>query len=136
MNANIEKTVKYPTCLDFQQMQPKERIIHSETLGNPWEIIGAYIFSLYSKHYLCIIDYHSRFILIKGREGLSADSLILAYKVISSEYGLPKKIISDADGNFVSEKFKELYRNLNIKQADQPHTTTKVMDMWKHVSDF
>ena len=36
-----------------------------------------------------------------------ADSLILACKVIFSEFGLPKKIMSDAGGNFISDKFKE-----------------------------
>ena len=38
-------------------------------------------------------------------EGLSADNLILACKLFFSEYGLPKKIMSDASGNFISEKF-------------------------------
>ena len=34
-----------------------------------------------------------------------------------SEYGLPKKIISDAGGNFISDKFKRFCKNLNIEQG-------------------
>ena len=34
-----------------------------------------------------------------------------------SEYGLPKKIMSDAGGNFISDKFKRLCHSMNIKQA-------------------
>ena len=44
---------------------------------------------------------------------LSVESLTLAGKVIFAEYRLPKKIMSDIGGNFVSEKFKEFSRNLN-----------------------
>ena len=46
---------------------------------------------------------------------LSADSLIL--NTIFSEYGFPKKIMSHAGGNFISDKFKTFHRNLNIDQA-------------------
>ena len=77
-------------------------------LGKPWKIIGASMFSLYDKHYIYMIDYHSKFIVIKKTESLLAYSLILTCKVFFfSEYGLPKKIISAAGGNFVPEKFKE-----------------------------
>ena len=39
----------------------------------------------------------------KKTESHSTDSLILTCKSIFSEYGLPKKIMSDAAGNFVSK---------------------------------
>ena len=61
MNADCENAVKNClTCLDFQQMQPKEMINHHQMPGNPWDIIGGYMFSQYNKHYLCIVDYHSK----------------------------------------------------------------------------
>ena len=50
-------------------------------------------------------------------DGLSADSLILACKILLEEYGLPNKIMAIAGGNFVSEKFKEFCGNLNIEHA-------------------
>ena len=34
-----------------------------------------------------------------------------------SEFGLPKKIMSDAGGNFVSDKFRQLCKIMNIEQA-------------------
>ena len=48
-------------------------------------------------------------------EDFSADSLILACKIISSEYSLPKKIMSGAGGNLVSDTFKQFYKNLNTE---------------------
>ena len=50
-------------------------------------------------------------------ESLSADNMILACKVIFSEYGIPKKIMSNTGGKFVSEKFKEFCTKLNIEHA-------------------
>ena len=66
MNSNIERTNNCSTCLDFQQMQPKERIIYCKKPGKPWKIIGTYMLSLYKKHYLCIADHQSKFPVIKG----------------------------------------------------------------------
>ena len=63
---------------------------------------------LYIANYPCILDYQSKFPVIKNIEGLSTDDLRLACQYFSSEFGLSNKIISDADGNFISERFKKL----------------------------
>ena len=48
---------------------------------------------------------------------MCAESLILACKVIFLEYGLPKRIMSDAGGNFISEKFRQFCKFMNIEQV-------------------
>ena len=75
------------------------------------------MFTLDNRNYLYIVDYHSMFPVIRKMEELSADSQILACKIIFSEYGFPKKIMSDACSNFISDKFKRFYQNLNIEQV-------------------
>ena len=95
-------------------MYSKDRIIQHEIPREQRKISGADVFFLYNKHYLCIIDYNSKVQASKKKESLLADSLILEYKIFLSEYGLPNKTMSDACGNFVSEKFKEFCRSLNI----------------------
>ena len=61
-------------------------MIHHETPARPWEVIGTDTFTLNNKHYLCIVDYHSKFPIIKKTEDFSAESLILMCKVIFAEY--------------------------------------------------
>ena len=61
------------------------------------------MFILNNKNLLCIVDYHSLFLIVTKAEDMSADSLILACKAIFSEFGLSKKIMSDASGNFLSD---------------------------------
>ena len=70
-----------------------------------WEVIGADIFHFNNKNYLCMVDYESKFPIIKRLEGLSAKNLTNAVKIIFAEYGIPQKIMSDAGTNFVLDRF-------------------------------
>ena len=118
INDDIEKHIKnYCTCLDFQQTQPKEKIIHHIIPAKPWEIVGADTLTIHNRNYLCTVDYHNRFPVIKKIDDLSADSLLLTCKIIFSEYSLPWKIMSDSGGNFISDKFKTFCRSLIREQA-------------------
>ena len=54
-----------------------------------------------------MVEYHRKFPVIKKMTDLSADSPILTWKIIFSEYTLPKKMMADADGNFISDKLKD-----------------------------
>ena len=90
INANIEVYIKVcATHLEFQQTQPKEKIIHYNIPLRPWEVIGEDVFHFKNKHYLCIVDYNSKFPVIKRQEGLSADNLIHMVKTIFTKYGIP-----------------------------------------------
>ena len=75
----------------FQQTQPKDKMIHHDIPVRPWDITGKDMFTLNNKYYLCVVDYHSKFPIIKKAEDLSADSLILTCKIIFADYGIPKK---------------------------------------------
>ena len=91
--------------------------MHYDILIRLWDIINADMFTLKNKQYLCIVDYHSKFLIVKKTEDLSADNLILTFKIIFAEYGMPTKIMSDLDSNFISDKFKTFCKSLNIDQA-------------------
>ena len=98
-------------------MQPQERIIHHDIPLQPWEVVEADMFYCNNKNYLCIIDYNSKFPIVKRLEGLSVKNLINAVKIIFAEYGIPHKIMSDAGTNFVSDRFQKFCRIINIEQA-------------------
>ena len=61
--------------------------------------MGDEIFTINNKHYLYIVDYHSKFPVIKQIEGFSKDNLIEMCKFVFSEYGLPSEIVSDVGTN-------------------------------------
>ena len=97
--------------------QPKEKIIHHDIPLHPWEVIGTDIFHFNNKNYLCIIDYNSKFLVVKELEGLSVESLINTTKIIFTKYGIPQKIMSDASTNFVSDRFHQFCKSINVEQA-------------------
>ena len=66
----------------------------------PWELVGADIIFVKTKTKLCIVDYYSKFPIVKKANHLACDDLVKAAKVILTEFGLPKKIISDVGMNF------------------------------------
>ena len=116
INVDIEKYIKScATCLEFQQMQPKEKIIHHDIPLRLWEVLGTDVFQFNNKNHLCIVDYHSKFPVVKRLEGLSAESLITTVKVIFAEYGIPHKLMSNADTNFVSDKFWKFCNSISIE---------------------
>ena len=79
------KSHKYcSTCLHLQQTKPRQKIIHHDIPGKPWEVIEADMLTLNNSYYLCIVDYHSKFPIVKRAEDMSAESLILACKAIFS----------------------------------------------------
>ena len=118
INADIKKYItQWATCLQFQQTQPQERIIHHEITLWPWEVVGADMFHYNNKNYLCLVDYNSKFPVIKRLEGPSAENLINAVKIIFMEYGIPHKLMSDAGTNFVSDRFWKFCKAINIEQA-------------------
>ena len=66
---------------------------------------------------MCAVDYNSKFPVIKTLEGLSAENLINTVKIIFAEYGIPKKIMSDAGTNFISDRFQQFCKMINVEQA-------------------
>ena len=50
-------------------------------------------------------------------DGFSADDLVRATKIVFTEFGLPKKTVSDAGMHFVSDCFKQFCRKVSIDQT-------------------
>ena len=56
--------------MSYISANTKDKIIHHDILIRPWDVIGADMFTLDNKQYLCIVDYHSKFPIIKKTEDL------------------------------------------------------------------
>ena len=66
-------------------------MIPYETPCKPWEVAGADIFSMNINMILCIVDYYRKLPIVKEVDGLSAEDLIRAAKIVFTKFGLPKK---------------------------------------------
>ena len=62
MSADIENMVaKCSICLKYRNQNQKEPLMPHETPDRPWQKFGTDIFELYSKSYLIIVDYYSKY---------------------------------------------------------------------------
>ena len=95
--------------MEYQQTQPHEKIIPFGMPDKLWEVVCADISTFNNNALLCIEDLFCC--------DLSADNLIRIVKIVFAEFGLPKKILTDAGTNFILEHFTQFCRQLNIQQA-------------------
>ena len=58
-------------------------------------------------HFLCVVDYHTKFPIVKEVGKLFTDILITCHIFIFVKDGFPKKIMSDVGTYFISDKFKD-----------------------------
>ena len=117
MNNYIQNHIKIALHVLILSKHSQRKNNHHEIPDKPWEVVGVDMFTQHSKYCLCIGVYHSKFLVIKQLEDLITDNLIQACKFIFSEYGLPKKIMSDPGSKFIREKFKGFCHSMNIEQA-------------------
>ena len=54
---------------------------------------------------------------MKKADSLSVDGLVKVAKIVFTEFGLSKKIISHDGINFTSDAFRQFCRKMNIEQA-------------------
>ena len=117
MNVDIECTVKQCTaCLEYQWMHSQEKLALWNTMQT-MEVVAVDVFLMNGKNLLCIVDYQSKFQIVKKVNSLSAEDLVQTAKLIFAEYGLPKKIILDTGTNFMAETYKNFSRRMNIQQT-------------------
>ena len=117
-NTDIENTVKQcATCKEYQQTQSHEHTIPYEMSCKPWVVTSANAFSIKNSMLLCIVHYYSKFHVGKKTDHLSVDNLIREATIVFTKFGLPKKTVSDTVMNFISDKFTQFCRQLNIEQA-------------------
>ena len=64
-----------------------------------WEVIGTDIFMVTKGNLLCIVYDFSKFLVVKQAVNILAEELIRKTKVVFTEFGLPKKIVSDEGTN-------------------------------------
>ena len=70
MNTDAENTLKqFATCLEYQHTQLKEKAITHEFPTKQWRIVWADIFSINKETFLCIVDYYSKFPVMKRTDG-------------------------------------------------------------------
>ena len=93
-------------CNRHQQAQPKLPAMQPDLPTRPWEKLGSDIFQFNGANYLIIVDYYSRFPVIRALSNTSASTISSHFTSVFAEYGLPSHLTVDFGSQYVSELFK------------------------------
>ena len=89
-------------CNKFQPEQPKLPLMQPDLPIRPWEKLGIDIFEFKGLTYLMIVDYYSRFLVIRLLSDMSAETICNHFTSILAEYGLSSIIIADFGTQYIS----------------------------------
>ena len=128
IDKEIENMVKSCTaCSELPPTRPANSLIPHPIPTTTWYTLGADIFFLHKKIYLCVVDYHSKFLIVKELLDNSTHSLKEAFKDMILERGIFRELVSDAGMNFTSDEFQKFRKMQDIK--------SKMISSYQHGSN-
>ena len=94
------------TCNTHRNSQQKEPLQPHPVPEGPWQKIGLDLFQFEGKQHLMVVDYFSRFILVRQLNSITAKNVISELTKIFHEHGIPRAVMSDSGTQFTSQEFK------------------------------
>ena len=103
-------------CQEHQRKQTRETLQPHEVPEFPWQILGADLFYLDGTNYILIMDYYSKFPIVRELpNNTTSATIVRLMKQIFSEHGVPQSIVSDNGPQFQSAIFKEFTQEWMIQ---------------------
>ena len=76
----------------------------------PWQIVITDLFQFGRSHYMLVVDYYSKYPLVRKLKDFSSQEIINLSKQIFGEQGIPGRLISDNGPHYSSTLFKQFSR--------------------------
>ena len=120
INQQLEQLIiNCQLCLKY--LRSKDKNTPDMALGHkipsvPWIKVATDIFHFKLKSYLLVVDYTSRFPIVRELKSMSAQHITEHFKLIFSEYSWPDTLVSDNRPCYVAETFTNL-----IRVHSEPH---------------
>ena len=88
----------------------------------PWSKVATDIFIFESKSYLLVVDYTSRFPIVRELKSMSAQHVTEHFRLIFSEYSWLDTLVSDNGPCYVAEAFTNLMKGYTVNHiTSSPH---------------
>ena len=126
LNDQLENLIlNCQLCLKYSKLKNKSTphtALGHEVPAVPWSKVATDIFHYESQPYLLIVDYTSRFPIVRRLKLMSAQSVTEHFKSIFSEYGWPDTLVSDNGPCYTAEMFTNLMKEYPVNHiTSSPH---------------
>ena len=126
LNDQLENLIiNCQLCLKYSKSKNKSTpptALGHEVPSVPWSKVATDIFHYESQPYLLVVDYTSRFPIVRRFKSMSAQNITEHFKSIFSEYGWPDTLVSDNGPCYTAEMFTNLMKEYAVNHiTSSPH---------------
>ena len=126
INQQLEQLiVNCQLCLKYSRSKDKntpDTALGHEISSVSWSKVATDIFHFKSKSYLLVVDYTSRFPIVRELKSMSAQHIAEHFKLIFLEYGWPDTLVSDNRLCYVAKMFTNLMKEYTVNHiTSSPH---------------
>ena len=138
LNDQLENLIlNYQLCLKYSKSKNKSTPhtdLGHEVPAVPWSKVTTDIFHYESQPYLLIVDYTSRFPIVRRLKSMSAQNITEHFKSIFLEYGWAHTLVSDNGPCYAAEMFTNLMKEYAVNHITSPHIFPNPMGSPKNLS--
>ena len=118
LNDQLENLIiNCQLCLKYSKSKNKSTpptALGHEVPAVPWSKVATDIFHYESQPYLLIVDYTSRFPIVRRLKLMSAQNITEQFRSIFSEYGWPDTLVSDNGPCYTAVMFTNLMKEYAV----------------------
>ena len=120
-----ELVINCTTCLKFsskkQNCVSKKQHARHKIPINPWSKVASDIYHFEGDSYLLIIDYTSRFPIIRKLSVMTGKAIAQHMQTIFAEYGWPNRLVTDNGPCYTNKEFQKLMESMSINHFTSSH---------------
>ena len=123
INNDLKEMVeKCDICQSQQNSTPVVQNYISEVPPHPWHTLGSDLFYFQRIDFLVVVDYFSKFLIVRKIPSSTSSAVIKELGMIFSEFGNPQIFRSDNGSCYSSQEFKFFMQNWLVEhRTSSPH---------------
>ena len=123
INRDIEELVQKCSLCQYQQNSTTSvQKYVSEIPPHPWHMIGLDLFYFRRIDFLVIVDYFSKYLIMRKIHNSTTSTVIKELGMIFSEFGKPQVFRSDNGSCYLSQEFRFFMQNWAVEhRTSSPH---------------
>ena len=123
INNDLKELVeKCDLCQSQQNSTPTIQKYVSEVPPHPWHMIGSDLFYFQRIDFLVVVDYFSKYLIVRKIPNSTSSAVIKELGMIFSEFGKPQVFRSDNGPCYSSQEFRFFMQNWLVEhKTSSPH---------------